>query len=49
MPCIDPMNKWTLKLTKRMVKKVKQNSFMYVTIVGERNYGKKYDSLKNMA
>jgi len=49
MPFNKPMDDWTLKLSKRMVNKVKQDSFMHITVVGERNYGKTYYSLKNMA
>jgi len=49
MPKINPMDEWTLKLAKRMKNKVKSNSFMHITVLGERNYGKTYYSLKNMA
>jgi len=49
MPTINPMDDWTLKLSKRMTSKVKQDSFMHVSVLGERNYGKTYYSLKNMA
>jgi len=43
------MSEWTLKLANRMTTKVKMDSFMHVTVLGERNYGKTYYCLKNMA
>lgn len=49
MPNFKPMDEWTLKFAKRMTTKIKQNGFMHITVLGERNYGKTYYSLKNMA
>jgi len=44
-----PMNEWTLQLSNRMISKIKQNGFMHITVLGERNHGKTYYALKNMA
>jgi len=44
-----PMTEWTLRLCDRMLSKIKQNGFMNITILGERNHGKTYYALKNMA
>lgn len=49
MPAMRPMYDWTLKLAQTMLSKVNNDSFMHTSIVGERNYGKTYYALKNMA
>jgi len=49
MPTFKPMDEWTLRLADRMATKIRTNSFMHVTVLGERNYGKTYYCFKNMA
>jgi len=49
MTYFAPMDEWTLRLADRMTKKIKVNSFIHVTVLGERNYGKTYYCFKNMA
>ena len=44
-----PMTEWTLKLSTRMLSKIRTNGFMHITVLGERNHGKTYYALKNMA
>lgn len=45
----NPMYEWTLQLSDRMLSKIRNKGFMQVTILGERNHGKTYYALKNMA
>lgn len=44
-----PMDEWTLRLCDRMYSKIQQNGFIHITVLGERNHGKTYYALKNMA
>ena len=45
----NPMSDWTLQLSNRMLGKINNNGFMHITVLGERNHGKTYYALKNMA